>query len=82
VVVWGTDEPVNGVTVELCSPGWKKVITSTKTDDRGHFSLKQVANSKLSYLRVSAPGMNIYQLRVRINKHAGQELIIHLSVAT
>jgi hypothetical protein len=81
VVVWGTD-PANGVTIELCSPGWKKVIASTKTDDMGRFSLKQVASSKLSYLRVSAPGMNIYQLRVRIDKHAGQELIIHLSVAT
>jgi hypothetical protein len=82
VVVWATDEPANGVTVELCSPGWKKVIASTKTDDKGHFSLKQVANSKLPYLRVSAPGMNIYQLRVHIDKHTGQELIIHLSVAT
>jgi hypothetical protein len=26
--------------------------------------------------------MDIYQLRVRIDKHAGQELNIHLSVAT
>jgi hypothetical protein len=31
---------------------------------------------------VSAPGMNIYELRVRIDKHATQELTIHLSVAT
>ena len=29
-----------------------------------------------------APGMDIYELRVRINKHAAQELTIHLSIAT
>lgn len=82
VVVLGTDEPAGGVTVELCSPGWKKVIGSTKTDINGHFSLEQVARSRLFYLRVSAPGMDIYQLRVHIDKHSGQELNIHLSVAT
>jgi Carboxypeptidase regulatory-like domain len=82
VVVLGTDEPASGVTVELCSSGWKKVIASTKTDDKGHFSLEPLAKSNLFYLRVSAPGMDIYQLRVRIDKHAGQELNIHLSVAS
>jgi len=82
VLVSGTDEPFNGATVELCSPGWKKVIVSAKTDEKGHFSLEQGAKSKLFYLRVSAPGMNIYQLRVRVDKHAGQELNIRLSVAT
>jgi 5-hydroxyisourate hydrolase-like protein (transthyretin family) len=82
VVVAGTSEPARDVTVELCSPGWKEVIASTKTDDKGRFSLEPVAKSKVFYLRVSAPGMNIYQLRVRIDKHVGQELKIHLSVAT
>jgi hypothetical protein len=82
VLVSGTDEPFSGARVELCSPGWKKVIASAKTDDKGHFSLEQDVKSKLFYLRVSAPGMNTYQLRVRIDRHAGQELNIHLSVAT
>jgi 5-hydroxyisourate hydrolase-like protein (transthyretin family) len=82
VVVAGTNEPARGVTVELCRPGWKEVVASTKTDDKGRFSLEPVAKSKVFYLRVSAPGMNIYQLRVRIDKQVGQELKIHLSVAT
>ena len=82
VLVSGTDEPISGATVELCSSGWKKVIASAKTDDKGNFSLEQNSKSKLFYLRVSAPGMNTYQLRVRINKHAEQGLNIHLSVAT
>lgn len=81
VLVWGT-EPASGVTVELCSSDWKTVITSTKTDEKGHFSLERPATGKLFYIRVSAPGMNIYELRVRIDKHATQELTIHISVAT
>jgi hypothetical protein len=82
VLVQGTNEPANGVTIELCSSDWKSVVTSTKTDEKGHFSLEQPATGKLFYIRVSAPGMDIYELRVRINKRAAQELTIHLSVAT
>ena len=82
VLVRGTDEPANGVTVELCSSDWKTVLTSTKTDEKGHFSLEQPATGKLFYIRVWAAGMDIYELRVRIKKHAAQELTIRLSVAT
>jgi hypothetical protein len=82
VLVRGTDEPADGVTVELCSPDWKEVLASTKTDQKGHFSLEQPATGKLFYVRVSAPGMDIYELRVRLKKNAGQELMIRLSVAT
>jgi hypothetical protein len=82
VLVRGTDEPASGVTVELCSSDWKTVLTSTKTDEKGHFSLEPPATGKLFYIRVSAPGMDIYELRVRIDKHATRELTIPLSVAT
>lgn len=81
VTVRGTAEPVNGATIDLCTPDWKTVILSTKTNDKGHFSLKQGRTAKLFYLRVSAPGMDTYQLRVRIHEHARQELSIGLSVA-
>lgn len=82
VLVMGTDEPANGVTVELCSDDWKTVLKSTRTDARGHFVLEQAATGKLFHIRVSAPGMDIYELRVRIKKQAAKELTIRLSVAT
>lgn len=82
VLVQGTNAPANGITIELCSSDWKSVLTSTKTDEKGHFSLKRPATGELFYVRVSAPGMDIYELRVRIDKRAEQELTIHLSVAT
>jgi len=82
VLVLGTDEPAGEVIVELRSPDWKTVLASTKTDKTGYFSLEQPTTGKLFYIRVSAPGMDIYELRVRIKKRAAQELTIRLSVAT
>ena len=82
VLVKGTDEPADGVTVELRSSDWKTVLAATKTDAKGHFSLEPPKSGKLFYIRVSAPGMDIYQLRVRIKKQVAQELTIRLSVAT
>jgi hypothetical protein len=82
VLVAGTDEPASGVTVELRSSDWKKVLASTKTDEKGYFLLGRQPAGKLLYIRVSARGMNIYDLRVRINKNAPGELTIRLSVAT
>ena len=80
--VGGTTAPANVVTVELCSSNWKTVLASTKTDEKGYFSLEKPATGKLFYIRLSAPGLDIYQLRVRIEKHAAPELTIHLSNAT
>jgi hypothetical protein len=82
VLVQGTDEPADSVTVELRSSDWKTVLASTKTDEKGHFSLEQPAPAKLFYLRVWGPGMDIYDLRVRISKNAAEQLTIRLSIAT
>jgi hypothetical protein len=82
VLVQRTDAPADGVMVELCSSDWKTVLASTKTDEKGHFSLEKPASGKLFYIRVLAPGMDIYELRVRIDKRAVGDLTIHLSVAT
>ncbi len=70
-----------GVTVELCSPDWKTVLASTKTDDNGYFSLEK-SSGKLFHLRFSSPGVNPLQVKVRLSKHAAQDLSIHLSIAT
>jgi hypothetical protein len=77
-----THEPAKGVTVELCSRDWQTVIASVKTDDKGHFSLEKPAAGNLFYIRLSAPGINPYQLRVRIHKKGPPELTIHVTIAT
>jgi hypothetical protein len=43
--IGGTDVPANGVTVELCSSNWKTVLASTKTDEKGYFSLENCFTS-------------------------------------
>ena len=70
-----------GVTVELCSADWKKVLASTKTDENGYFSLEK-PSGKLFHLRFSSAGLNPLQVKVRLSKHAAQDLSIHLGIAT
>lgn len=71
-----------GVTVELCSDDWKKVLASTKTDDNGYFSFEKPPG-KLFHLRFSSPGVNPLQVKARLSKHAAKdELSVHLSIAT
>jgi hypothetical protein len=81
-VVRGTNMSATGVKVELCDANWRTVLASTTTDEKGYFSLEKAATGNFFYLRLSAPGMDIYELRVRIEKHATRDLTIQLSVAT
>jgi hypothetical protein len=78
----GTYGPERGATVDLCTSDWKAVIASKKTDEQRYFSFEKPANEKLFYIRVSAKGLDQYELRVRIKKNATQELKIRVSVAT
>lgn len=77
-----TKVPADGITVELCSPDWQTALASTKTDKNGYFTLEKPKSGDLFYVRLSAPGVNPYLLRVRIKKHGAKELLIHLSNAT
>ena len=64
VLFSGTDEPFSGATVELCSPGWKKVIASAKTDEKGTLlartgrEIKTVLSASVStrHEHLSTPG--------------------------
>jgi len=53
VLVKGTDEPADGVTVELRSSDWKTVLASTKTDAKGTFplNLRRAESSSTSECR-------------------------------
>jgi hypothetical protein len=74
--------PAEGITVELCGSGWHDVLASTTTDAKGYFLLDKPKTGNLFYLRLSAPGVNPYELRVRTKKSGRPELQIHLSNAT
>ena len=72
----------NGVTVELCSSGWKAVLASTKTDDHGYFEFIKKPSGRIFYLQFWEPGVNRLQVKVRVSKRATHDLTIHLNVAT
>ena len=76
-----TKTPAEGITVALCSSDWSTVLASTQTDARGYFVLETPKAGDLFYLRLSAPCVNPYQLRVKVKKNARSELRIHLSNA-
>lgn len=74
--------PAEGISVSLCSINWVETLASVQTDAAGHFQFGQPLKEGLYYLRLSAAGVNTYQLRIRIKKKARSDLRIHLSNAT
>lgn len=57
--------PIKGVKVEECAQDWKTVLSSTVTDENGHFSFAEKPGRGLHYLRLLSPGLNMTLVRVR-----------------
>lgn len=72
---------VGEAVVELCTPDWKSVLVSTKSDATGYFYFKK-PTGKLFYLRFFAPGFHQLEIKVRIDKHAAHDLIVQMPIAT
>ena len=73
--------PAEGISVEARRPDGT-VLAATKTDATGFFRLDSPKASGLIHLRLSAPGVSLYELRVGITKGGPTELRIHMSNAT
>ena len=54
---------LKNVLVEICSPDWKKRISSTITDEDGSFSFEKTKRAGLYHLRLSMPGTNTLLVR-------------------
>ncbi len=77
------DVAATGVLVEDMTPNWKNVVSSTRTDEKGHFSFPASASKNLHYLRLSAYGLRITFVKVRVSRWPSKkELSLHISVAT
>jgi len=74
---------VKGVLVEECTGDRKVVMSSTKTDEAGHFSLPDKSRKGLRYLRLSGYGFNPTLIKVIISKSAhDNELTLKIVLAT
>lgn len=73
--------PAEGISVEARRPDGT-VLAVTKTDATGFFRVDSPKASGLIHVRLSAPGVNPYELRVKITKRGEAKLRIHMSNAT
>jgi hypothetical protein len=81
VVVHGYDEGEEGVLVELCSPDWEKVISSTYTDSNGYFNFADASQKKMYYLRFSLHSFHTMCIKAKISSSEKKELRIVLEFA-
>jgi len=72
--------PAEGISVEARRPDGT-VLALTKTDANGFFHMDSPKASGPIHLRLSAPGVNPYELRVKISRRGQTELRIHMSNA-
>jgi hypothetical protein len=82
IVLCGPDKgsPVKDVLVEETSPDWKTVVSSTRTDESGHFIIPTSNGKSLHYLRFSAYGFLITKVRARVSIWANRKEL-HLKIA-
>ncbi len=70
-----------GISVEARSSEGK-VLALTKTDANGFFRIDSPRQSGLIHLRLFAPGVNPYELRVKLIRFGPSKLYIYMNTAT
>ena len=63
-----TSTVLKGALIEEMTTGWKAVISSTRTDEKGHFSIPSQASKNIHYLRLSFYGCHTTYVKVRITR--------------
>ena len=63
-----TNDSLNGVLIEEMTTDWKDVVSSARTDEKGHFSIPNQAREGIHYLRLSFYGCHTTYVKVRITR--------------
>ena len=71
VVIDDLGNPVPAALIEEYSWDWKYILASTRTDTDGRFLLVPGAPVRIHYLRISALGFDVLQVRVDEQQKAG-----------
>jgi len=66
--IGGSGDSLKGALVEEMTPNRKTVVSSTKTDEKGHFSIPSQASKNIHYLRLSFYGCHTTYVKVRITR--------------
>jgi hypothetical protein len=67
--------------VEDCTPGWKRPVSSTRTDGNGNFKLPGSKRGSVHYLRISKEGWDTLLVKVKIIRSAGV-LVLNMRLST
>jgi Carboxypeptidase regulatory-like domain len=81
-VIDTAESPIANARVEVCEAHWRNCTKSTVTNRRGEFSFSALKKAQLFYLRLSSPGFNPLEVKVKINRRAKRKLALHMTVAT
>ena len=80
-VVDPSGETISGATVEERDATGTKTLSTTKTDDRGHFALKPIVKGTRHHLRIFMNGFKPFNYTVILSARAEGELQLKLAVA-
>jgi|SRR6185437_5690288 len=81
-VAWEDGGPISGALVQICTPGWKRVLRSVQTDEHGHFSFSRAKGSGMHYLQVSHRGANTLLVKVQVGTADSKDLVIEIEPST
>lgn len=76
------EKPVANVHVQVCAPDWKNCGETATTNPNGEFSIPSLTAKRLYYLRLSAPGFNPLEVKIRTSRFGKDNLVLHMYVAT
>ena len=91
IVMDPSHAPIGGVTVEMRSEDWKKVLRTTGTDENGRFRFRSRGKGRLRfparsttvyYLEFSRSGFNRVRLKLQRDKKAKPVIMVEMPVAT
>ena len=78
VVVDPSGAVMGGVTVEECSEGWKAVLRTTETDDKGRFHFSPTRAKTVYYLEFSRHVFNWVRLTLQLGKEAKPAITVEM----
>lgn len=73
---------IANVKVEICKAHWADCFVSTMTKVGGEFSFPSERGAAIYYLRLSCPGFDPLEVKVRLRTFAPKQLKLRMNVAT
>jgi hypothetical protein len=74
--------PVEGMLVEECTPDWKTLLRSTKTDANGKFAFPRDTGGPVHYFQFTGSGFDPFRVRMKMDRMFGKTVALRMKLAT